>query len=130
MSFFRTNRHSSRNLILLILLALVFAPFVSAGTSVTGGAPQALFVESNANGLCDNMQSAEMLQSQQAASNCCDQGSDCKTHCQNLLLSHLPMSALLEPFAFQPPSLHSVRLSYSQILRGIYPPRDPRPPQI
>ena len=114
----------------LIILALMFAPFVSAGASVAGIATQALFVKSDVNVQCDNMQNSEMLQSQQAATNCCDQGADCKTHCQNLLLSHLPMSALLEPFAFQPRSLHSVQLSFSQILRGIYPPRDPRPPQI
>ena len=130
MTFFRTDRASPYGLIVLVLFALVFAPFVNATASVasfTGAGKDA--------GRCDKMQQMDVEQSQQqkAGSNCCDQDSDysdCKTHCQNLLLSHLPVSALLEPFAFQPRSLRSVQLSSSQILRGVFPPMDPRPPQI
>ncbi len=126
MTFLRTDRTSRYGLIVLVLFALVFAPFVSAGASVgsfTGAGKDAA--------KCDKMQKMDVEQSQQqASSNCCDQYSDCKTHCQNLLLSHLPVPALLEPFAFQPRSLRSVQLSSSQTLRGVFPPLDPRPPQI
>ncbi len=129
MILLRTDRGSRYGLIVLLLFALVWAPFVNATASVssfTGAGKDA--------GRCDKMQQMDVEQAQQqASSNCCDQYSDysdCETHCQNLLLSHLPVSALLEPFAFQPRSLRSVQLSSSQILRGVFPPMDPRPPQI
>jgi len=125
MTFLCTDRISRCGLIVLVLFALVFAPLVNAGASVASFAGAGKDA-----GKCDKMQKMDAEQSQQASSNCCDQYSDCKTHCQNLLLSHLPLTALLEPFVFQPRSLRSVQLSSSQILRGVFHPLDPRPPQI
>jgi len=130
MTFLRTNGTSRDGLIVLVLFALVFTPFVnaaaSAGSFLGAGKDAAR---------CDKMQKmdTQQAQSEQIASNCCnDQYSsgDCKTHCQNLLLSHLPVTALLEPFAFQPRSLRSVQLSSSKILRGVFTPLDPRPPRV
>jgi len=126
MTFPCTDRISRYGLIVLVLFALVLAPFVNAGASI---ASFTVAGKKDA-GKCDKMQKMDAEQSQQVSSNCCDQYSDCKTHCQNLLLSHLPVTALFEPFSFQPRSLRSVQLSSSQILKGVFPPLDPRPPQI
>ncbi len=110
---------------LLVLIALVIAPFVNAGASVAG-----FSAKSETASKCEKMQKMDMS-SQQAGSSCCDQNqnTDCKTHCQNLLLCHLPVSVLLESFAFQARSMRSVQLSSSLILRGVFPLLDPRPPQ-
>jgi len=125
MTFPCPDRTSRYGLIVLVLFALVFAPFVNAGASIAS-----FTIAGKDASKCDKMQKLDAEQSQQASSNCCDQYSDCKTHCQNLLLSHLPVTALLEPSAFQPRSLRFVQLSSSQILRGVFPPLEPRPPQI
>ena len=111
---------------LLVLLALVVAPFVNAGASAASFSAQ-----SAAAGKCEKMQKMDMT-SQQADFSCCGQhqNTDCKTHCQNILLCHLPVSVLLESVAFQVrSSMHSLQLSSSQILRGVFPLLDPRPPQ-
>ncbi|VAX12663.1 hypothetical protein MNBD_GAMMA24-201 [hydrothermal vent metagenome] len=110
---------------LLVLFALVIAPFVNAGASVAG-----FSIKSGTGSKCEKMQKMDMS-SQQSGFSCCDQNqnTDCKAHCQNLLLSHLPVSVLLESPAFQARSMRSVQLSSSQILKGVFPPLDPRPPQ-
>ncbi len=110
---------------LLVLLALVIAPFVNAGASVAGFSSK-----SAAASKCEKMQKMNMRQSQLVGSNCPNQKNHtCKTHCQNLLLSYLPVPVLLESFAFQVRSMRSVQLSSSQIMRGVFLPLDPRPPQ-
>lgn len=109
---------------LLVLLALAVAPFVNAKTFAAG------FTVKNDTGMCKRMQNMDMMQSQQGGSSCSDQkNSDCKVHCENLLLSYMPVPLLLEPFAFQARSMRSVQLASSQIMRGVFLPLDPRPPQ-
>lgn len=112
---------------LLVLFALVIAPFVNAAASVAG-----FSIKSGTSSKCEKMQKMDMSSQQtDSSSSCCDQNqnTDCKAHCQNLLLCHLPVSVLLESFAFQASSMRSVQLSSSQILKGVFPPLDPRPPQ-
>ncbi len=124
MTLFRTDRLSERSLILLVLFALVFAPFVSAKTLAAGFTAKSENVAT-----CEKMQ-RDMIPSQRAGSICSNQqNNDCKAHCENLLLSYLPVPVLLEPFVFQARSMRSVQLSSSQIMSGIFLPLDPRPPQ-
>lgn len=125
MTFFRTDKLSQSGLILLVLLALVVAPFVNAGAAVTG-----FSAKSAAAGKCMQMRHMNMRQSSLAGLNCPNQkNSDCKTHCQNLLLSYLPLSVPLESFSFQIRSMRPVQLSSSQVMSGVFLPLDPRPPQ-
>lgn len=122
MIFFRTDKLSQSSLILLVLLALVIVPFVNAGASVVSFSAAA--------GKCRQMQKMDMGQSQSTGLVCPNQKNNaCKAHCQNLLLSYLPLSIPLESFAFQVRSMRPIQLSSSQVMRGIFLPLDPRPPQ-
>ncbi len=130
MKFLRTDPHSRTGLIVLLLMALLFAPFVSASTLVGGFSEQSFFAENERMVKCDKMMTAKMAASQQADASCCQQGTDCQSHCQNLLLSHLPVSVFAEMLVVPLLAVRSVQLSSSQILKGIIPPQDPRPPQV
>ncbi len=131
MNFLCTDRHSRAGLIALVLMALVFSPFVSAGLS----APELQNMVSQTNSehaqACSEMHKNGVQTSPQAgASDCCDQNTDCKTHCQNLVLTHLPVSAFVNAFSFQVDSSNSLSPSLPEILTGISTSLDPRPPCV
>ena len=126
MTFFRTDRHSQIGLIMLVLMALVFAPLASAGIADLAAAE----ANSNHTEACGEMHDADVAASQQAnTSECCDQNTDCQTHCQNLVLSHLPVSALLGTVTFQHRATGFISSLSLQMLAGITAALDPRPPR-
>lgn len=107
-------------------MALVFAPLVSAGIP-----DSASVAKSEHREVCAEMHEAEVPAAQQAeSSDCCEQNTDCKTHCQNLVLTHLPVSALLTAVSVQFYPSAFISLSSPQILTGIATSLDPRPPRV
>jgi len=126
MNFFRTDLYFQIGLILLVLMALVFTPLVSAGTL-----DSASVAKNEHREVCAEMHEAEAPAAQQAdSSDCCEQNTDCQTHCQNLVLTHLPVSALLTAVSIQFDSSDFILISPPQMLSGIATSLDPRPPQV
>lgn len=119
MRFFRFSVPRQFRLLMLVMASLLFAPFASLGAM----ADPAMDASDK---VCETGQTAQM------EADCCDQASstDCQTHCLDLMLSHVPVSAVPAFGSLPFPAVAQTVRQTTRHMSGISSLPDPRPPRI
>ncbi len=122
MRLFRLSAPRQFRLLMLVMASLLFAPFASFGA-------MAVLPMDASDKVCETGQTAQPMA--QMASDCCDQATtDCQTHCLDLMLSHVPVSAVPAFGSFPFPAVAQTVRQTTRHMSGISSLPDPRPPRI